>query len=1106
MNRGVLARQMFAAGGEALKPIPAGNAGLPNLPKSVRNNMGYMQDGGAVGMQQAGGEPQMSLQDYLGDQAAPLAAEARRLGISVEQLLAMLNQQPAPRAMPQQPVGMAMGGDPAMAQGLGSMMAAPPAMPPAQPPMEDAQAMDPQVLEGMLNEASQSVGDLDEAEDYETVINSIRGDDAPISARYEELASVVGEQDAAQTPESVLALTQPAIMMGAVDQGIGGLAAEEMTQPVEGAMAQGIMSTMAPSPPPAAPPMDPAMMGGPPPVNFNQGGLVRRGDNQPVQMYANGGEPGKFFPYALADSTFTAGSNSPMLDSRTLQNIAALQNQSAAAQLPKPELSYEERVLAAAKGAEARYATAGLGTAEERAAGLEEQRKLTKANMLFDIANTALAFAAPMQGETPGMSAAERLAMAARTTQLPQTIAARAQSQRDAEQASKKEERALKLAAVQRGESQVDTEIASEQALALARAKPKTVKPMKLVVGGKEVFFDGSSSVTYDTYAARAAKEGGQIYDVGTEPKPSETKTDRVRIMVDGREINVVDLNTKEGQQALIKARSDNTGKKVETVTISAAPAQSDKKIGLYEIRDKETGKIIKSGIDVYSTSGYNQIKTLPANQIANKVGEYKQGSTLAAKPIEVRDKNGDIIQRLDLSLPADRTSFASLGTDVTTHTISAYTKDAKSSVWKEIRSSDGTLVDIVDTNTETGAAAVKKAAASNQGAFNIGTYSAEKPETGSKGVRTTAPVTIGSVTIPAGTAVLLGNQQIADVLKAQPGAFEPVAEKDRNKPVEMFGSGSAGKALKYFVTTKVPDTDILALDAYADGADDPILEAQFAAFTKVTTDQAGKAQKNALPPFVIDKIKKRVLAGGNSPVPLNTLGLTRDESARLLPSQDVPLINPDTNKVNIERALADGTFIIDVGADLTQATGFTSTVDRVANTLMGQFGKLGIGPGYAGTEARLTTSADVQLNELARRTIATFRPDTRIFKLDVEGLKSLVKGFEPGGLTTDQGALAALKKTRDSLALNYSNAIDDLQMHDEVAGSLSPENYGIARTAERDLRQLIAEYTAAIVAFETNMRPGGAAGAVSTSSNRGPTVTSTLPRVSTGAGLSIAP
>jgi len=371
------------------------------------------------------------------------------------------------------------------------------------------------------------------------------------------------------------------------------------------------------------------------------------------------------------------------------------------------------------------------------------------------------------------------------------------------------------------------------------------------------------------------------------------------------------------------------------------------------------------------------------------------------------------------------------------------------------------------------------------------------KPETGTSNVRTTAPVTIGGVTIPSGTAVTLGNQQIADVLEAQPGAFEPVAEKDRNKAVSPFGSGSAGKALNYFVTAKVPGTDTLALDAYADGADDPILEAQFAAFTKVTTDATGRAQKNALPPFVVDKIKTRVLAGGKSPVPLNTLGLTRDERTRLLPSQDVPLIDPVTNKVNIERALADGTFIIDIGADLTQATGFTSTVDRVATAIANQFGKTGIGPGYAGEESLLTTSADVQLKELARRTIATFRPDTRIFKLDVEGLESLVAGYRPGGFTSDQGALASLKKTRDSLALNYKNALDDLQMHDEVAGSLSPEDYGIARTAERDLRQLIAEYTAAIVAFETNIRPGGAVSAVSTSSNITPTATSTLPRAS---------
>ena len=36
MNTGVM----------ALKPIPADNKGLPNLPKPVRNKMGYMKDGG----------------------------------------------------------------------------------------------------------------------------------------------------------------------------------------------------------------------------------------------------------------------------------------------------------------------------------------------------------------------------------------------------------------------------------------------------------------------------------------------------------------------------------------------------------------------------------------------------------------------------------------------------------------------------------------------------------------------------------------------------------------------------------------------------------------------------------------------------------------------------------------------------------------------------------------------------------------------------------------------------------------------------------------------------------------------------------------------------
>ncbi len=344
MNRSVLARQMFANGGQA---VPNEYKGFSRLPEAV--------------------------QMKLDPEAAQKYAEGGIAGM-----------------MPPD-------------------MAPPPAMPEGQGMAEGV--MDPQVLEGLLGQAQQNMDNLDDAEDYATVINSIRGEDAPIEARYKELAGIVGEEDAAQTPESVLTLVQPAIMMGGVDEGIGGLAQAEMTEPVQGAMAQGIMSTVAP-PPPAAPPMDPAMMGGPPPVNFNQGGLVRRGDNQPVQMYENGGEA------------------TPL------------------------QTAYESRLPLY-------KSIIGDPTAQ-----LEEQKKLTQANMLFDIANTALAFAAPMQGETAGMSAAERLAMAAQKTQLLPTIGARAQQQLDAKKAATAAEQKMKLGALGAAEADVTAQAKAKADLA----------------------------------------------------------------------------------------------------------------------------------------------------------------------------------------------------------------------------------------------------------------------------------------------------------------------------------------------------------------------------------------------------------------------------------------------------------------------------------------------------------------------------------------------------------------------------------------------------------------------------------------------------------------
>ena len=74
MNRSLLQRQMFANGGAALKPIPAGNKGLPNLPKEVRNKMGYMQEGGVAGLMQQQDMAAMPMGSPPIDQA-PMAAQ-----------------------------------------------------------------------------------------------------------------------------------------------------------------------------------------------------------------------------------------------------------------------------------------------------------------------------------------------------------------------------------------------------------------------------------------------------------------------------------------------------------------------------------------------------------------------------------------------------------------------------------------------------------------------------------------------------------------------------------------------------------------------------------------------------------------------------------------------------------------------------------------------------------------------------------------------------------------------------------------------------------------------------------------------------------------------
>ena len=239
------------------------------------------------------------------------------------------------------PLFRQMGGP---AQPMPQDMMMPPAEPTAQAEMQ-GQAVGQEV-------AARTMGNIDAATDVKTAIDALRGNAAPLEARYQELANFVGERDAAQTPESVLALTQPAIMMteqGAMDSGIGELMQKVAGDtPMDQGMDQGLGGLM----------MQGA--GNTPPQNFRQGGPVEvRGYQQAGEVKPDGG------------STLTA------ID---------------------PYL---------ARATEARENI--LGTPEERAAQLARAQQQARSDAMFNLANFGLAFA----GETQGSTVAERLANAA---------------------------------------------------------------------------------------------------------------------------------------------------------------------------------------------------------------------------------------------------------------------------------------------------------------------------------------------------------------------------------------------------------------------------------------------------------------------------------------------------------------------------------------------------------------------------------------------------------------------------------------------------------------------------------------------------------------------
>ena len=210
--------QGMAAGGEA---VPNRLKGFSKLPESVQMQMNpslakRYQQGGIASMMDPASMPQGD--PMMGGQMDP----AQIAMMEAEQAASM------PQGGQMDPEMMALMEAEAAGQAQGEQIGA------------------------MVGE--QTMAGLDQAEDFQGAIDALRGNSAPLEARYQELAGFVGDQDAMQTPESVLAMVQPTIMMteeGAVDSGIGQLM-EQITgnivmetpdgQPT--AMAEGVGSLM----------------------------------------------------------------------------------------------------------------------------------------------------------------------------------------------------------------------------------------------------------------------------------------------------------------------------------------------------------------------------------------------------------------------------------------------------------------------------------------------------------------------------------------------------------------------------------------------------------------------------------------------------------------------------------------------------------------------------------------------------------------------------------------------------------------------------------------------------------------------------------------------
>ena len=171
------------------------------------------------------------------------------------------------------------------------------------------------------------------------------------------------------------------------------------------------------------------------------------------------------------------------------------------------------------------YSRFGLGSEEERSAQFEEQKSMTRANILFDLAQAGLIIAAtpPTKGESP----AATLARAAASSEFFPKVGARSAELQKTKTAMDAQERQMDMMAVQRMQQQKDVRDQQKFELGLAKAKAKPLdkdlyKITYEIDGTKQTkVFDLNSTADSKEYNA-ISNSITEIFKVGTEPAASK--------------------------------------------------------------------------------------------------------------------------------------------------------------------------------------------------------------------------------------------------------------------------------------------------------------------------------------------------------------------------------------------------------------------------------------------------------------------------------------------------------------------------------------------------------------------------------------------------------